>query len=88
MKPSLTYRDGTAYVPDEGAHLVALSVETRDVEWRTRPYDSVPGDRRATTPTVAGDTLVVLAAPYFPQSHLTETNYSGLRRKPTAVAVG
>lgn len=59
VKASPTYRDGTAYVPDEGTHLVALSIETGDVEWRTRPYDSLPGGRWAATPTVAGDTVVV-----------------------------
>jgi outer membrane protein assembly factor BamB len=59
VKAAPTYRDGTVYVPDEGAQLVALTTDTGDVEWRTRPYDSIPGDRRATTPTVADDTVIV-----------------------------
>ncbi|PSP79573.1 hypothetical protein BRC88_08400 [Halobacteriales archaeon QS_4_69_225] len=59
VKASPTYDNGTAYVPDEGNQLIALAVETGTVEWQTEPYGELSGNRRATTPTVTTDTIVV-----------------------------
>ena len=59
VKASPTYDDGTMYIPDEGNQLFALAVETGTVEWQTEPYEELPGRRRATTPTIAKDTVVV-----------------------------
>ena len=59
VKASPTYDDGMMYVPDEGNQLIALAIETGTVEWQTEPYKELSGDRRATTPTVMTDTVVV-----------------------------
>jgi outer membrane protein assembly factor BamB len=59
VKTSPTFADGTVYVPDKGNGLVAVSTDSGDVEWQTDPYARIANTRRATTPTVVGETVVV-----------------------------
>lgn len=59
VKTPPTCADGTVYMPDEGNGLIAASVRSGDVEWRTEPYRRVGGLRRGATPAVVDDTVVL-----------------------------
>ncbi|WP_255149133.1 PQQ-binding-like beta-propeller repeat protein [Halorarius halobius] len=59
LKAAPTFRDGVAYVPDEGNGVHAVDAATGDLLWQRRPYDEIPGDRRASSPTATGESVVV-----------------------------
>ncbi len=52
-------REGTVYVPDEANGVHAVAAASGERVWRAEPYEPYPGDRRGSTPTVVGSTVVV-----------------------------